>query len=114
VLVPAVPQQQQEGMVAAGVDMPGTWRVVASTGCNMTSVSSTGIIRLNSRSLVQQLEPLAADYSLLRAHYSQVGGIDSIDDHVLGQSEHATACHMQSHKLASCGSQSNSVPLQPP
>jgi hypothetical protein len=71
--------QEEEGVVPTGVDMPGTWRQVASTGCNMTSGSSRGEVKLNSCSLVQQLKQLAGDHYLLRAHYHQVGGITLID-----------------------------------
>jgi hypothetical protein len=76
VLVPLGPQQQQQQVPCAGLDMPGDWRVAASTTGAVkcyTKERTSKCIHLSSHLRIE-LRPLAADHSLLRAHVHQVGG----------------------------------------
>jgi hypothetical protein len=67
-------QQQQQSQLppASGLDMPGNWRVMVSQAGKVTS-NIRSSVRLVSSPLARQLQQLAADHFLLRAHHIQVG-----------------------------------------
>jgi hypothetical protein len=64
--------------------MPGDWLTATSIAGRVVCDSGKTIV-FQSSNLAQQLEALAAEYYLLRAHYSQVRGA------CYGARQHSTA-----------------------